>query len=129
MTRWNAFLQLVLTRFREFYREPHAIFWVYGFPLILAVCLGFAFASSKPAPPAVDVEGMASDARVQALVEPLEAAGLKVQVNDEATSRKRLRGQLIDLIVIPGPPALYRYDEARSESVLARHWVDAVLAR
>jgi len=28
--------QLTLARFREFYREPAALFWVYGFPLILA---------------------------------------------------------------------------------------------
>ena len=43
MNRWNAFTQLVLTRFREFFREPEVVFWVYGFPLILAVGLGLAF--------------------------------------------------------------------------------------
>ena len=35
--------QLVLARLREFFREPAAVFWVYGFPLVLAVALGIAF--------------------------------------------------------------------------------------
>ena len=51
----HPFVQLFLARLREFYREPEAIFWVYGFPLILAIALGIAFASKKPQPPAVDV--------------------------------------------------------------------------
>ena len=72
MNRWHAFTQLVLCRFREFFREPHAIFWVYGFPLILAIVLGIAFASSKPQPPPVDVQGEPSHAEVQALVKPLQ---------------------------------------------------------
>ena len=33
-----------LTRLaNEFYREPAAVFWVYGFPLLIAVALGIAF--------------------------------------------------------------------------------------
>ena len=42
---------LTLARFREFYREPAALFWVYGFPLILAFVLGWRFASSPCPPP------------------------------------------------------------------------------
>src|SRR4029453_5718263 len=40
---------LTLARFREFYREPAALFWVYGFPLILAFTLGLAF-GERPVP-------------------------------------------------------------------------------
>ena len=35
--------QLTLIRFREFIREPEAVFWVFVFPLILAAGLGLAF--------------------------------------------------------------------------------------
>ena len=35
--------QLTLVRFREFLREPEALFWVFGFPLLLAAGLGLAF--------------------------------------------------------------------------------------
>jgi ABC-2 type transport system permease protein len=39
----HALYQLTLVRFREFLREPEALFWVFGFPLLLAAGLGLAF--------------------------------------------------------------------------------------
>lgn len=57
MTRQHPLAQLVLARLREFYREPEVIFWVYGFPLLLACGLGMAFAGKTPQPPAIDVQG------------------------------------------------------------------------
>ena len=39
----SAFAQLTLSRIREFIREPEALFWVYGFPLLMATALGIAF--------------------------------------------------------------------------------------
>src|SRR5476649_2590446 len=41
-------VQLVLVRFREFLREPEALFWVFIFPVLLTAGLGLAF-RSKPA--------------------------------------------------------------------------------
>ena len=43
MKKRHPLEQLVLIRLREFVREPSAIFWVYGFPILLAVGLGIAF--------------------------------------------------------------------------------------
>ena len=40
--------QLTLARFREFYREPEAVFWVFIFPILLAAGLGIAF-RNRPA--------------------------------------------------------------------------------
>jgi len=65
MRRWQPIFQLFLARLREFYREPEVIFWVYGFPVLLAVGLGIAFRSKEPEPPAVDGEqtpGLSSQA-------------------------------------------------------------------
>ena len=39
----HPLFQLTLVRFREFLREPEALFWVFGFPLVLAAGLGLAF--------------------------------------------------------------------------------------
>src|SRR5207245_2589435 len=39
----HPLVQLSLARMREFYREPEAIFWVFGFPIVLAFALGIAF--------------------------------------------------------------------------------------
>ncbi|HEU5115067.1 MAG TPA: hypothetical protein VFT74_00170, partial [Isosphaeraceae bacterium] len=55
MSRLSSLRQLYLTRLREFYRQPARIFWVYGFPTILAIVLGLAFKNQKPQPVTVDV--------------------------------------------------------------------------
>lgn len=128
MARWPAFLQLILARIREFYREPEAIFWVYGFPIILAVGLGIAFSGGEPPPPVVDVVG-SKDSVVSTLTE----GKVKVEVQPLAAARERLKkGKTQLYLVLPGQASgaiEYVYDPARSESVLARKWVEATLLR
>ncbi|MGH7675124.1 MAG: ABC transporter permease, partial [Gemmatimonadales bacterium] len=46
--RDHPLVQLTLSRMREFYREPEALFWVFGFPIVLAFALGIAFRSAGP---------------------------------------------------------------------------------
>ena len=36
------------SRLKEFYRQPARLFWVYGFPTVLALGLGLAFQSRVP---------------------------------------------------------------------------------
>ena len=45
----NALVQLTLARLREFAREPEAVFWVFVFPVLLALALGIAFRDPDPA--------------------------------------------------------------------------------
>lgn len=133
MTRWHAFRQLVLARWREFFREPEALFWVYAFPLLLAVALGLAFSGGPQAPPAVDVQGSDTDPDVAPIIKALKARdhGLKeVEAHDADACRHRLITGKTALYVVPhsrGPE--YVYDEARAESVLARYQVDSLLMR
>lgn len=50
--RWHdrdPLVQLTLARLREFLREPGALFWVFGFPILMVVALGLAFRNG-PAP-------------------------------------------------------------------------------
>src|SRR3979411_3052208 len=100
MTRWHAFTQLILSRLREFYREPEAVFWVYGFPLILAIGLGIAFSSGKPEPPNIDIQGVAGDTKVQALRKILEAVHIKVEVHDAEECQRRLKRGQTSLFII-----------------------------
>ena len=46
-----------MARLREFYREPEAVFWVYGFPILLMVGLGIAFRNQPVEKITVDVAG------------------------------------------------------------------------
>ena len=41
--RSHPLIQLTLMRFREFTREPEAIFWAFAFPILLTAGLGIAF--------------------------------------------------------------------------------------
>ena len=38
-----ALVELTSARLKEFIRETEALFWIFGFPLILTLLLGFAF--------------------------------------------------------------------------------------
>src|ERR1039458_823850 len=46
--RWKGYQLLLLARLKEMYREPEVIFWVFIFPILLALGLGVAF-RNKPA--------------------------------------------------------------------------------
>jgi ABC-2 type transport system permease protein len=126
---------LTLARFREHYREPAVLFWVYGFPLILAFALGLAFSEKAVPAASVDVQ---LDPSNPAATEKIRAAlandpGLIVAVHEEATCRQRLRTSKTDLIIVPQPGSSagyeYLFDSTRSESVLARNAADRALLR
>ena len=46
--RWSGYTHLLTARLLELKREPEVIFWVFGFPILLALGLGIAF-RNKPA--------------------------------------------------------------------------------
>jgi len=46
--RWSGYAHLLTARLLELKREPEVIFWVFGFPILLALGLGIAF-RNKPA--------------------------------------------------------------------------------
>lgn len=132
----NPLWQLTLARFREFVREPAAIFWVYGFPLLLAVALGIAFRERPVESIRVDVRGDGPGGRgaAERVKQQLESdARIKVVVGDEDAARNRLRVAKTDLVVTPATAATqaddYLLDPNRPESVLARSAVDNVLLR
>jgi len=119
--------QLALARMREFYREPEAVFWVFGFPIVLAFALGLAFRNTGPGELQVGVARGAGDSALAATLD--SSPHLAATVLDSATARLRLRGGRIALLVVPGDPLVYRYDSTRTESGLARLEVDDVLQR
>src|SRR5262245_24959204 len=52
---YSPMWQLVLVRLREFLREPEAVFWVFGFPIVMVVALGIAFRNQPVEIISVDV--------------------------------------------------------------------------
>jgi ABC-type multidrug transport system permease subunit len=126
--RLSPLLQLTLVRFREFYREPEAVFWTFVFPILLASGLGIAF-RARPAEVS-KVAVLASAPSAEALRTALARdASLAVEVLDDTAAATALRVGRIALLVVPGGDgtAEYRYDDARAEARTARLVVDRAL--
>jgi ABC transporter DrrB family efflux protein len=120
--------QLFLTRLREFFREPEVLFWVYGFPLLLALGLGIAFWNRKPEPTLVDVQ---AGPGAELLAEQLKNPNMTVKILDEEKCRRRrLTGRTM-LYVVPleDGRVRYVYDETQPESRSAYFQVEAALLR
>ena len=133
--RYSPLGQLILARLREFYREPEALFWVYGFPILMVVALGIAFRNKPAEQILVDVQQDAgNEAGVQFVSEALgKDKTFKVQVSDAALCRLRLRTGKTALVVLPADksdkPYEYLLDPTRDESRLAQSKVDDALQR
>jgi ABC-type multidrug transport system permease subunit len=109
----NQIVEMTLTRLRGFLREPEALFWVFAFPVLMALALGVAFRSQKPQEVQAGVlqvesaQGGAQGAReTERLAQALRAApGIRVRVLTAAESDGALRNGLVQVLVIPGAAA------------------------
>lgn len=127
MTKYRPLRELTLARMREFLREPEALFWTYGFPLLLAVGLGIAFRNQPVEIVHVDVR---QGPGAQRIVDILSARNdVVVATREETESRDRLRMGKSALVVVPGDPVTFMFDPGRPESALARARVDDILQR
>jgi ABC-2 type transport system permease protein len=122
--RLHPLVELTMSRMREFLREPEAVFWVFAFPVLMALALGVAFRSQKPQEVVVGV--VDGPQLAQALQ---SAGGIRVRALEPAEADFALRNGLVAMVVLPGTPPTYRYDPTRPESHLARLTVDAALQR
>ena len=111
----SSLYQLTSTRFRLFLREPEAIFWVFVFPILLAVGLGIAFRNRPP-----DVLPVA--ATTAQLTQALAAdKGLTASVMEEAAGVHALATGAINLLAIQRPDGVvYEYDATNPDGRTAR---------
>ena len=129
--RWAGYRHLLVARMLELKREPEVVFWVFVFPLLLALGLGIAF-RNKPTPTASPVAITAGE-HAQTVKEMLRRSPLfassRIDVLAADDAQKEFRLGKYDLIVEPGAGEgfQYRYDPARPESVLSRTQVDDAL--
>jgi ABC-type multidrug transport system permease subunit len=126
-TRWADYplAQLTLVRFREFWREPEAIFWVFVFPILLAAGLGLAFRNRPP-----EVIGIA--AVTPELARPLRQEKLlDVEQLSAPAAEEALRTGKVALLVAPSPggAVVYRYDNTNPEGRTARMLADRAIQR
>jgi len=127
--RWSAYRQLLWVRILELKREPEVVFWVFVFPLLLALGLGVAF-RNKPADVSsvVVIAGEGSE-KTLALLQDSPHHGIRATVLDRDAALKGFHFGKFDLAIEPKPDGsyIYHYDPARPESVLSKAEADAAL--
>jgi len=122
--------ELTRTRFREFLREPEAVFWTFIFPLLLAGGLGLAFRSR---PSDVAKVGILSSAPAAEVIRTALAGDSSLQIVslDDTAAVNALRIGTVALVVVglDSQRVEYRFDRARTEARTARLLVDQALQR
>ncbi len=118
--RSHPLFQLILLRYREFIREPEALFWNFAFPLLLVAGLGIAF-REQPA----DIAHVAAvtPQLAQSLRQDKQLAVEELSSNGALAA---LRAGKVTLIAEPGPSGavVYRYDDTNPDARAARMLVD-----
>lgn len=109
--------QLVLFRFREFRREPGVIFWVFGFPIVLALCLGLAFREKAAEETTIAVVQSEGAAAVAAAIDEVE--GLVAEVVPEAEARLLLQKGVTDVVLFTDGETRFLIDPSRPGGRLA----------
>lgn len=128
-------LELTRTRMLVFVRRPGAVFWVFIFPMLMAVVLGVAF-RNRPADQArVAVER--ETAQASRVIEILgRAEGVDAELMSADRARRALRRGRVELVIAPAaagakrsPAVTYVLDPTRQEARIARRTVDDILQR
>ena len=120
-----AIIELTSARTKEFIREPDAVFWVFAFPILLAIALGLAFRDKPPDRiPVGVVAGPAAANDVRALT---KSPALSPRVVSETEGRDALRHGKISLLIERANPIIYRFDPTRPESRNAQRDADNAL--
>ena len=130
----SAIRQLIRARAVEFIREPAAVFWAYGFPLLMIVALGIAFRSESEEPIVVDIE---SGPRAESTAEALtQESRFVVSIRGDEEAARRLRVGKTDLVIRdlesssgPGNGLVYAFDPSKPGSELAKRLVDDRIQR
>lgn len=123
----HQLVEMTLVRLREYLREPEALFWSFLFPILMTCALGVAFSSSGSARIIAGVVETPGSADVVSALQ--HDARFTIRPITEGEIERAIRDGTVAVVIVPGSPITYRYDDARSESQAARLAVDAALQR
>jgi ABC-2 type transport system permease protein len=126
----NSLWQLVSVRFKEYLREPEALFWSFGFPILLAIGLGIAFRSKPPeiVHIAIARTGPASTALRQGLSHN-RALAVEDLLPDSAEAALRTGRVALVVSAAENFSLEYVYDDTRPDARTARLIVDDAAQR
>src|SRR5271154_2483844 len=118
----SSLFQLTSTRFRLFFREPEAVFWIFVFPILLSVGLGIAF-RNRPAD-VLQVAGTTAQ-----ITRALNAdKGLRATTMNETDGSKALATGNILLLAVQRPDGVtFDYDDTNSDARTAKLIADRAI--
>jgi ABC-2 type transport system permease protein len=120
----SSLFQLTSARFRLFFREPEAVFWIFVFPILLSVGLSIAF-RNRPAD-VLQVAGTTAQ-----LTQSLNAdRGLRATTLTEEDGRKALATGKILLLAAQAPNGIvFDYDDTNPDARTAKLIADRALEK
>ncbi len=124
-------VELVKARLREFYREPAIVFWVFVFPLLMALGLGVAFRSKPQPAPAIGVVKVVESPYTEKLAQSLlHSDRVTARVLSADAAEHELSTSQVELLVkLNDSGAQFRLDPQKDASESARLISDDVLQR
>lgn len=126
----HPLVELTVARIKESIREPEMLFWVFVFPILLAVALGIAFREKPVDKVRIAIEESTSAEQILKLLSVHE--DMEPAVLDTKEANEQLRKGKVDLVIgidqsIGTQPEdtmnwslVFTYDETRSNSKIAR---------
>ena len=126
----DSLVQLSSVRFKEFIREPEALFWTFAFPILLAIGLGIAFRNRPAEIVHIAVVGSSPEASRVAAAARADS-GLAVEVLSPDSASAAIRTGRVALLVVPQPDGRvqYQFDETRPDARNARLLADNAIQR
>lgn len=121
----HPLLELTKARLREFFREKGLIFWVFGFPILMAVGLGLAFRNRPPERPLVAVIADGDHPLAKALTESSAIHGERRSELDALGGLARAKYALV--VDLRAAEPVYRFDPMLPDARLARALTNAEL--
>ncbi len=119
--RLHPLTELIKTRLREFYREPAIVFWVFVFPLVMAVGLGAAFRSKPQPTPVIAVVSDGSENGARLADALLKSDRVEAKAFDAENAAEELARARVDLVVTIGESgAQYRFDPQKESGPVAK---------
>jgi ABC-2 type transport system permease protein len=111
----SSLFQLTMVRFKLFLREPEAIFWIFCFPILLAMGLGIAF-RNRPAD--VLQVGATTPQLTQALA--ADKGLTAVTLDEQAGTHALTTGNILLLAIQRADGVAYKYDDTNPDARTAR---------
>jgi ABC-2 type transport system permease protein len=124
-TNWrerSSLFQLTVVRFKLFLREPEAIFWIFFFPILLAMGLGIAF-RNRPAD--VLQVGATTPQLAQALA--ADKGLTSVTLDEQAGTHALATGNILLLVIQKPDGVAYKYDDTNPDARTARLLADRAI--